>query len=113
MICLRCGYCCINYDVIIPKKGVLRIPKNPSIKDGDKYVEWKKSGVPCPHLTFKGKKANCAIHNLKVYKDCPCDRHGQIEAKKTNVCRMGEFVLSKGDDQWKKLILAENNKPIE
>ena len=94
MICLRCGYCCINSDVIIVKKGVMEIPGDVPVDELDKYLEHKPSGVACPYLSFEGTVASCEIHDLEVYKDSPCDRHGQIEGKGAK-CRMGRFVLER------------------
>lgn len=51
---------------------------------------------PCPHL--RGNKAgeySCAVHNRPWYKQTPCYKHGQIEAKKSSPCRMGEYLLRK------------------
>ena len=44
MICLRCGYCCVAYDVILPT-GV-----------------FKPTGQPCPYLEWEEDKAICSLH---------------------------------------------------
>lgn len=87
MICLRCGYCCHNYMVVIvkdPEKGICE----------DNLIVHMEEGNPCPHL--RGNKPGeywCAIHNQSWYKDIPCYSHGQIE-KTNSPCRVGKYVLS-------------------
>jgi len=57
MICLQCGYCCMNMAVIIvdnPKKGI----------EENNLKLHKGLGKPCQHL--RGDKPgcySCAIHN--------------------------------------------------
>lgn len=86
MICLRCGYCCKNYCVVIlvdPVKGIE--------EDNLKIHEGK--GEPCMHLqgNIPGKYS-CAIHDKPIYKETPCHKHGQIEARNMR-CRLGLYVL--------------------
>jgi len=87
MKCLRSGYCCIQYDVIIlinPDKGA-----------NDENVIHKKSGEKCPHLIGKGPgDYSCAIHDHPEYLFTPCYQFGQVEQKVTDVCRLGEHVLN-------------------
>lgn len=94
MKCLHCGYCCINYDVIIvddPKKG-LELDN----------VKHKPTGVRCQHLRGdKPGEFSCAVHNEKWYKKTPCFDFGQIESKKTDPCRMGEYLLKQPVDKQK------------
>lgn len=86
MICLRCGYCCKNYDVIIVDKPELGIVENNLIH--------KPSGMPCKHLLGdKPGEYSCAIHDFSWYKETPCYSHGQIEQKNSN-CRIGEYALN-------------------
>ena len=99
MICLRSGYCCINYDVMIVddlSKGI--------IKDN---IVHKSSGVECKHLKFNGLEAECLAHNEDWYKETPCFEFTQIESKNTN-CRVGELKLRGGYGNsetgvWKKI----------
>jgi hypothetical protein len=85
MKCLRCGYCCKNYLVIIvddPEKGIKE----------DNLICHEGKGS-CKHL--KGSepgKHSCALHNREWYDETPCFSHGQIEKKNSN-CRMGEYIL--------------------
>jgi len=91
MKCIRCGYCCIKYVVVIvdnPDLGI--IESNLIVKD---------SGVRCKHLI--GEKAgeySCAIHDREWYKETPCFAFGQVETSVGTVCRMGEFFLKNVDN---------------
>lgn len=85
MQCQRCGYCCINYDVVIlidPDLGA--VPGN---------VEHKATGVRCRHLLGNqpGNYA-CAIHAHPNYASTPCADFTQIE-QGDSPCRMGVYVL--------------------
>lgn len=88
MKCNRCGHCCINYSVMIvddPKKGIRE----------DNIIHHEGKG-PCKHLRgSKPGKYSCSIHKFSWYKKTPCFQYGQIEQKKTDVCRMGKYILSK------------------
>lgn len=86
MICLRCGYCCINYDVMIvndPKIGII-----------EANIIHKPFGIKCKHLIENDNYYTCNIHNYEWYIDTPCYAHTQIENKNSN-CRIGEYVQSK------------------
>lgn len=89
MRCLRCGYCCKQYMVMIvrnPEKGIA--PGN--------IVAHTGGGKPCRHLRGSGPgKYRCAIHDRPWYKDTPCFQHGQIEKSPDDPCRIGEYVLRK------------------
>lgn len=108
MICVGCGYCCINYDVIIIKPEVVKPNLNMNkIKDTD--VMHKPGYNPCPHLTWDGVEgrdesmgdACCKIHHYRWYKKTPCFRHGQI-GRPDELCRLGEFIIkNKGKDHFK------------
>jgi len=86
MKCLRCGYCCKNYSVVIvddPEIGITE--DNLILHNGD--------GRPCKHLLGdKTGEYSCAVHDCPWYKETPCYMHGQIELKNTN-CRLGEYIL--------------------
>ena len=90
MKCLRCGHCCIEYLVVIvddPNKGIV---------EGN--LKEKKSGERCQHLRGdKPGEYSCAVHNRPWYKKTPCFEFTQIEASKNTPCRMGEYLLKKGD----------------
>ena len=87
MNCLRCGYCCLTYAIVIvndPDKGVEE--DNLKVLDGSER---------CPHLVGdKPGEYSCAIHDKEWYEETPCFQHGQIERCNTN-CRMGQHILKK------------------
>jgi hypothetical protein len=87
MKCLRCGYCCTYYCVMIvddPKKG---------INDKDNFI-FQKGDTKCKHLVGdKIGEYSCAIHNEDWYSETPCFAFDQIGKDKAN-CRMGEHILS-------------------
>lgn len=87
MICLRCGYCCVEYMVILP--------------DG----QYKPSGVECPNLDWDEEgKARCTIYGQSFFiayetvkwEDTPCGQYSQIEATPQDKCRMGAHLLGQG-----------------
>lgn len=86
MICLHCGYCCIEYFVPIIKD--INKPIN------EENIEIKDSQVKCRHLV--GEKPGeyiCDIHDSDVYKETPCYAHTQIEREDTP-CRTGNYLLN-------------------
>ena len=86
MICLRCGYCCKNYAVVIvddPAKGICE----------DNLILHEGLGSPCKHLQGnKPGEYSCKVHEYEWYKETPCFQHGQIEHE-NSPCRMGEYIL--------------------
>ena len=96
MKCLRCGYCCVSYDVIVPLKAA---PENPNEWDNgmEEYAKHKPTGEACWNLIYdiETREASCLIHDEDFFADSPCDQFGQIERKKTDVCRMGEYILNR------------------
>jgi len=94
MLCLRCGYCCKHYMVVIiddPEKGIV---------EGN-FVVNEGNGVPCKHLRGdKPGEYSCAIHDYPWYEDTPCFSHGQIESSPDNECRLGAYLLKKGETPW-------------
>jgi hypothetical protein len=88
MICLRCGCCCVHFEVLIvddPAKG---------ISEGN--LRHKKSGERCPHLVgSKFGEFSCAVHGRKWYKQTPCHEYTQIE-RKNYPCRMGKHLRDMG-----------------
>ena len=89
MKCLRCGYCCIALEVVIPLRRV-RAEKDMAIKH---------TGQMCPFLSYdEWRVASCAIHDKKFYKGSPCDSHTQIEPSHDCECRMGRHLRNSGKD---------------
>lgn len=87
MKCLRCGHCCIRYDVIIIKDGGLPL--------SDSNVVHKPSDERCPHLRgdTPGEYA-CAVHDHPDYTKTPCYEFAQIEPSADTPCRVGVYVLN-------------------
>ena len=87
MTCLRCGYCCIAYDVIIIDPKYISPDLDLQSPEITKKLILKKGGEVCPYLQWKGNKAICSIHQYKWYKDTPCAHHNE-----SNVCRIGQYI---------------------
>ena len=89
MKCLRCGYCCFHYSVIIvddPDKGVE--PDNLKGKMGvNERCQHIRGDTPGEYI--------CAIHDKDWYPETPCFQHGQVESSDLP-CRMGTYILGKG-----------------
>lgn len=83
MICLRCGYCCMRYSVVLP--------------DGDYYDGL---GNGCKFLTWDGDQAVCTIHGHSFihgdityrWEETPCGQFTQIDKNPTDVCRIGKGI---------------------
>ena len=87
MRCLRCGYCCHNYMVVIVD--------DPALGISDDNLVCHEGDGPCKHLRGdKPGEYSCVLHDYSWYKETPCYAHGQLEKSGDDVCRMGEFVLA-------------------
>ena len=91
MICLRCGHCCIHYDVIILA--------DPALPLSESNIRHKPGGERCPHL--RGNTAgeySCAVHDHPQYSETPCFEFTQVE-QEDSPCRIGTYVMYqlKGD----------------
>jgi Fe-S-cluster containining protein len=93
MICLRCGYCCIQYDVIIVDDPDIGLVDDPDIAPEESNMKHKPNGVRCQHLVGEPGECSCAIHDRPWYNETPCWRFGQIESSVDTECRMGVHVL--------------------
>ena len=92
MACLRCGYCCFRYCVVIvddPDKGFCE--ENLTLHTGT-------SGTPCKHLVGNSPgEFSCALHDKPFYKDTPCYQHNLDVSR----CLLGEaFTTGKFKDTW-------------
>ena len=88
MICLKCGYCCIKYEVIIVN--------NPELGIKEDNLITKSAGDRCKHLIGdKIGEYQCSIHFYKWYKETPCFAFGQVEEDKSDLCRIGIYTLKK------------------
>lgn len=94
MVCLRCGYCCINSMVVIIKPEYVEVA---DLKNEEHFMV-KMDGIECPHLSWNDRQAICALHNYPWYKKTPCYSHGQIEESKDCDCRMGRYLLDRGEN---------------
>lgn len=104
MKCIRCGYCCFAFDVIIVK------PENIDDfdPDGDESemskLMHKKGDTICPHLKLDdGDIATCKVHDKPWYKTTPCYYHtviGNLE----DACRVGVYHLT---NNWRLKYLKE------
>ncbi len=69
MVCVKCGYCCHKYAVVIiddPEKGL--VEENLIIHKGD---------GPCKHLRGdKPGEYSCAVHDYPWYNRTPCFSYG-------------------------------------
>ena len=70
MDCLKCGYCCIWYDVIVP------IDPDKGFVAGN--LTHKPGGKMCHHNMPDG---TCAIHGRDYYKDMSCFHYDYGEGK--------------------------------
>jgi len=86
MICLRCGYCCHNYVVVIvddPEKG---------LQEANLIIHGMEC-KPCKHLLGnKPGEYSCAVHDKPWYPETPCFAFTQVEHGNTE-CRIGRYTL--------------------
>jgi hypothetical protein len=71
---------------------------NPNENDFEKFQEqvyFKHEGEICPHFSWDGDTAVCAIHEKFWFKGTPCGSHGQIESDKSDLCRTGKYIRDK------------------
>jgi hypothetical protein len=84
MECLRSGYCCIHYDVVIVDDPYLGIVEN--------NLKIKPAGTRCQHLIGNEPgHYECAIHSKDYYEQTPCFQHTQIGK---GSCRIGVHALT-------------------
>ena len=96
MICLRCGFCCVRYAVIIVAPGKFDPDMTVAeieAKYGPEAFVAKDSDTPCPHLRAEQEKASCAVRECKFYDETPCFQFCQIESTLASECRIGRAVL--------------------
>ena len=107
MICLNCGYCCVEYSVMIINPKYIDEKFDDDIEQIliglDKNIEsdliiYKESGIKCPHLYNQDGKLLCKIHNKSWYKLTPCFNHTQIETSNSK-CRLGQYIINNNKNQ--------------
>lgn len=65
-------------------------------------VAWKPGYKACPHLSFDGMLASCAVHDRPEYLGCPCWVYGNgsvdpdFAHRRGRPCRVGEMFLKDG-----------------
>jgi len=65
-------------------------------------AQYKPGNARCPHLSFKGTKAQCTVHNEEFFKSSPCHTYGNgtidpdFYAKKGKPCPIGKLIQDKG-----------------
>ncbi len=98
MKCVRCGYCCHWYNVIIvddSEKGINE--DNLKFKEGD--------GTRCQHLqgTEPGEYS-CDLHDKEWYFETPCYDFTQIERNPDTPCRVGAYKMKR----WRTRMYIQN-----
>lgn len=99
MKCIRCGYCCFMFDVIIvDPKYIDNFDPEGDVSEMDKLIH-KPCNVICPHLiiTMSSEYAECAVHNKPWYNMTPCYQHSVIGVENED-CRVGRHNM---DNNWK------------
>lgn len=96
MKCIRCGFCCVQFDVIIVKPEHVN-DFDPDDFDQDHKLMHKKGGEICPHLKIdkENKITTCTVHNKLWYPGTPCDTH-YVFGDPEKPCRVGEYCFQNG-----------------
>jgi len=90
MECLRCGYCCCFYDVIIISPDAIDASGNVDFNN-DRSYQHKPTGEQCPHLSWENDIASCGIHEHSWFRKTPCHAFTQI-GDHGAPCRMGFYI---------------------
>lgn len=101
MICLHCGQCCVQFDVVIinPKHAREGIVFEDLPEDG--FII-KPGNTPCPHLYWDSDESRCMVHNYTWYKKTPCYDFTQVESKPSMLCRLGVYsIKTDGPEHWR------------
>ena len=100
MICLRCGYCCHKYLVMIAD--------DPSKPISEENIIAHRGDGPCKHLEGSTPgDYSCKVHSKNWYGGTPCFSHGQIESSPDDECRMGRYILD-NNLTFEKEMLCQN-----
>jgi hypothetical protein len=89
VICLRCGYCCVNLDVMIVNSESI-LPDGTLDPRHPEPLVSKPQGTNCPHLEFVEGKATCKVHSLPCYRETPCDQFEQFGCA-DDICVLGSY----------------------
>lgn len=92
MRCLRCGYCCIKYCVVVVKPEYIDEDLNFEDLSIREKLMFKDSDIWCPHLEELNKFTfSCKVHDKPWFNKTPCFDFSQIEQSESN-CRLGTYV---------------------
>ena len=111
MLCMRCGYCCVKYSVVIINPKYINEDLNFDDPSIESKLMYKPSDEWCPHLTKKNKSSfHCSVHNKTWYKNTPCFSHTQIEPSEDSKCRMGDYVNNKNREIKREIMSLKSKK---
>ncbi len=91
MICQRSGNCCYTMPVQIMGE-----------RNGKLRVLYKPGGKLCPHLSYDGPKASCAVHARPEFRFSPCWIYGNpdvdtdFEPMRGRPCGVGAMFQRRG-----------------
>lgn len=77
----------------------------PVKENGEWRAKMKPDGMPCPHLSYDGTKAACAVHDEPIYEGSPCWVYGNglvdpdYASTRDRPCRVGEMYQRAGGFQ--------------
>jgi hypothetical protein len=82
----------LDVDIADPRVVMPGIDTDPG-----KREVWviKPRGQRCPHLSFQGDLAVCAIHAMLCYKSSPCDQFEQL-GREDDFCVLGAYFKAAG-----------------
>ena len=82
----------------------------PVKENGEWRAKMKPGGWRCPHLSYNGSIASCAVHEESIYRGSPCWIYGNSEAdpdhaaNPTRPCMVGKYHQEAGGLQNSKLV---------
>ena len=96
MICLRCGGCCLQLDILVVNPDSIREDGSIDLHDPESMI-FKPSGQKYPHLFLQaglaaegGETAVCSIHHLSCYQGTPCQQFEPM-GQGDDVCIMSVY----------------------
>jgi len=95
-------------DVIIPVK-----------ENGEWRAKMKPGYQMCPHLSYDGSEACCAVHDEPIYDGSPCWTYGNSDVdpdfipKKGRPCPIGQLHQANGGLQDSELVRAGAPQELE
>ncbi len=98
MKCIRCGFCCIEYDVVIVKPEFVDDFDHENFNEDQEHkLMFKGCGEKCPHLQINtdDHTTSCSVHNKPWFSGTPCDTH-HVMGDADKPCRIGEYCFKIG-----------------